>query len=323
MAGEIPLLCVVGPTAVGKTEIAIELAGELGGEIVSADSMQIYKRMDIGTAKPAAAERTRARFHLIDFVEPDEPYSVQQYQRDAEAAIAAIHGRGALPIMCGGTGLYVNAVIDRYVFPPGDGAEGIRERLGQEAARDGPEALHRRLQEVDPETAARTHARNVKRVIRALEVYALTGQPISRVASVDPDGEMEYSILLMGLRRPRDELYQRIEARVDAMMGAGLLDEVAALVRSGCDRRLQSMQAIGYRQLAAHIVGELSLRDAVAAAKRDTRRYAKRQMTWFRRDRRVRWIDVSDRSGAGEAAGAIAAMWQAQARRRDGTALRR
>ncbi len=314
MAGKIPLLCIIGPTATGKTGIAIEVARDLGGEIVSADSMQIYRHMAIGTAKPTAAERARARFHLVDFVEPDEPYSVQQYQGDAEAAIEEIHGRGALPILCGGTGLYVSALVDRYVFPPGVRTDGLREQLEREAEQDGPEALHRRLQDVDPETAAKTHPRNVRRVIRALEVHALSGEPISRVASVDPHGEIQYTVKQFGICMPRAELYQRIDARVDAMMAGGLLDEVTALVERGFGRALQSMQAIGYRQLAGHIADGTPLDDAVAAVKRDKRRYAKRQLTWFRRDQRMRWIDVSEYEGAREAAEVVVAEWRPHTR---------
>ncbi|MFQ5811068.1 MAG: tRNA (adenosine(37)-N6)-dimethylallyltransferase MiaA [Armatimonadota bacterium] len=310
MADRIPLLCIVGPTATGKTEIAIDVARRLGGEIVSADSMQIYRRMDIGTAKPTAAEREQAAFHLIDFVEPDQPYSVQQYQGAAEAAIRSIHQRGALPILCGGTGLYVSAVLDHYVFPPGDGTEGIREQLEEDARRHGPQALHRRLHEIDPDTAARTSPQDIKRVIRALEVFALTGEAISRAASVDPHSEMQYTVAVFGISMPRAGLYHRIEQRVDAMMDAGLLDEVAGLLRDGYGRHLQAMQAIGYRQLAAHLAGETSLSDGVAAVKRDTRRYAKRQLTWLRRDERVRWIDVLQHGGAQEVAGAIAAKWR-------------
>ncbi|MGD8237476.1 MAG: tRNA (adenosine(37)-N6)-dimethylallyltransferase MiaA [Armatimonadota bacterium] len=310
MADRIPLLCIVGPTATGKTRISIELARALGGEIVSADSMQIYRRMDIGTARPTATEREQATFHLIDFVEPDRPYSVQQYQGAAEAAIRSIHQRGALPILCGGTGLYVSAVLDHYVFPPGDGTEGTREQLEEDARRHGPEALHRRLQQIDPEAAARTSPRDVKRVVRALEVFALTGETISRAASVDPHSEMQYTVAVFGICMPRPGLYQRIEQRVDAMMEAGLLDEVAGLLREGYDRRLQAMQAIGYRQLAAHLAGETSLSDAIAAVKRDTRRYAKRQLTWLRRDERVRWTDVLEHGGAQKVADAIAAKWR-------------
>ncbi len=317
MAGWIPLLCIVGPTAVGKTEVAIELATQLGGEIVSADSMQIYKRMDIGTAKPTPEQRAQARFHLIDYVAPDEPYSVQRYQREAESAIAEIHERGALPLMCGGTGLYVNAVLDHYVFPPGDGTEGIREQLQQEATQHGPEALHRRLQDIDPDTAAKTPPQNVKRVMRALEVFALTGKPMSRVASVDRSSEIEYNPLLVGTCMPRARLYQQIEARVDAMMAAGLLEEVEGLLGDGYGRHLQSMQALGYRQLAAYVAGEASLSEAVDAVKVATRRYAKRQLTWLRPDQRVNWIDLPERKCLWGAVHAILALWHEHMRRDD------
>jgi len=317
MAGRIPLLCIVGPTAVGKTEVAIELATQLGGEIVSADSMQIYKRMDIGTAKPTPEQRAQARFHLIDYVAPDEPYSVQRYQREAKSAIAEIHERGALPLMCGGTGLYVKAVLDHYVFPPGDGTEGIREQLQQEATQHGPEALHRRLQDSDPDAAAKTPPQNVKRVIRALEVFALTGKPMSRVASVDRSSEIEYNPLLVGICMPRARLYQQIEARVDGMMAAGLLEEVEGLLGDGYGRHLQSMQALGYRQLAAYVAGETSLSDAVDAVKVATRRYAKRQLTWLRPDQRVNWIDLPERQCLWGAVHAILALWHEHMRRDD------
>jgi len=300
--GAIPLLTIVGPTAVGKTAVAIEVARRLDGEIVSADAMQVYIGLDIGTAKPTAEERQQARFHLIDCVDPTEPYTVQQYQRDAEAAIADIHSRGKLPILCGGTGLYVSAVVDHYLFPPGGKGTGLRASLEGEAERLGPEALHQRLAVVDPAAAARIHPRNVRRVIRALEACSLSGRPLSELQTVDVVPRLRYNHHAFGLTMPRQVLYARISERFERMVAAGLVQEVERLVERGVSPNCQALQALGYRHVAAAWQGLLTVEEALRLAQRDTRRYAKRQYTWFRRDRRVCWVDVHRLGGPGAAA---------------------
>jgi tRNA dimethylallyltransferase len=304
-AGPTPLVAIVGPTGVGKTAVATIVAERLGGEIVSADSMQIYRGLDIGTAKPTPEDRKRAPFHLIDIVSPGERYTVQQFQRDAEAAISDIARRGRLPILCGGTGLYVDAVVDHYVFPPEAEDTGLRARLEDEAAREGPAKLHARLAALDSEAAARIHPNNVRRVIRALEICLVSGRPLRDSQTVDANPPMQYTATLYGLRLDSGRLYHRIERRFDEMLAAGLMAEVRELVRQGHGPDAQFMQALGYRHLAAYVLGTLPEADAVRLAKRDTRRYAKRQYTWFRRDRRIRWLDLDEVGGPEGAADLI------------------
>lgn len=291
----IPLLVIAGPTAAGKTEIALQVAECVGGEIVSADSMQIYQRMDIGTAKPTAEERARAPIHLIDFVPPDGEYTVSDFCRDAARIIAEIDARGRLPILCGGTGLYIRALTEGFDFPIGPPDKSIRARLWAEAQERGPQALHARLARLDPAAAARIEPGDARRTIRALEVHELTGRPISaaqRRRAVDALTAPEYTCAKYVLTAPRELLFARIERRVDAMMAAGWPDEVRALLASGVNTRSQSMQAIGYRHLLQHRSGERGLEETVELIKRDTRRYAKRQMTWLRAGRGYRWLAI-------------------------------
>lgn len=288
----IPLIVIGGPTATGKTEAALRIAERHGGEIVSADSMQIYRGFDTGTAKPTAAERARAPFHLVDNVDPHQPYTVADFQRDARAAIADIHSRGRLPILCGGTGLYIRAVLGGLSFPPGGSEETqqIRRRLEAEADASGLPALYRRLQEVDPPTAARLASADRKRIIRALEVYEQTGRPFSALALVDDAAKVNYNAASFALTSPRPVLYRRIDERVDAMLAAGWLKEVEQLRANGLTASHQAMQAIGYRHLLDYLSHGGDWSEVVAAIKRDTRRYAKRQLTWFRRER-MQWLE--------------------------------
>ncbi len=291
-----PLLALVGPTAVGKTALSLELADALGGEIVSADSRQIYRRLDIGTAKPTPAERARAPHHLIDVVDPDQPLTLAEYQRLAYAAIADIHARGRLPLLVGGTGLYVRAVLEGLRIPPAPPDATLRARLEEEAAAAGAPALHAQLAAIDPTAAARIDPRNVRRVIRALEVCLATGRPISEQQGAEPP---PYRILRVGLTRPRPELYARIDARVDAMIAAGLVDEVRSLLARGYSSRLPALSGLGYRQIIRYLAGELSLAEAVQEIKRQTRRFVHQQQTWFRPDDpRIRWYDLSITSHA-------------------------
>ncbi len=286
----IPLLVIAGPTAAGKTAAAIEVAKAVGGEIVSADSMQIYRGMDIGTAKPTPQQQRQAVFHLIDIVNPDENYNVAFFQQDAQRAIVDIHRRGLLPILCGGTGLYIQAVVAHFDFPPGPYDEQIRQHLEEEAAEVGTEEMYQRLREVDPEAATRIESQDLRRIIRALEVYELTGQPLSQQQRVDETPAVKYNKLSYVLTCPRTLLYQRIAQRVDEMMKCGWLAEVQRLRRAGCHCQMQSMQAIGYRHLLEYLEKGTDLEETVAQIKRDIRRFAKRQLTWFRNMTDFDWL---------------------------------
>lgn len=288
-----PLLVLVGPTAVGKTSLSLRLAEALNGEVVSADSMQVYIGMDIGTAKPTREERARVVHHLIDVVEPTEPFSVARYAELAHQAIAAIHTRGHLPILTGGTGLYIRAVVDGLPLPPAPPNPEIRARLAEEARRLGPAALHERLARVDPVSAARLHPNDLRRIIRALEIYETTGRP--RSATQAPSGAASrYRAHWFGLTRPRASLYKRIDERVEAQIAAGLVQEVQALRARGWNPRATSVQALGYKEILDYLDGKVTLEEAKARLKKATRQYAKRQLSWWRADRRIRWINLDD-----------------------------
>jgi len=292
----IPLLMIVGPTAVGKSEVAVRVALELGGEVVTADSMQVYRGLDIGTAKPTAAERRGVPHHMIDVVDPDEEYSVARYQEQATEAIADIAARGQRPLLVGGSGLYVRAVVDGLDFPLAADPV-LRKRLTEQARDLGAAALHARLAQVDPAAAARIHPNDEKRILRALEVYESTGRPISAQQTIAPGAQSRYNITAYGLTLPRPALYPRIEARVDRMIERGLVEEVEGLLARGYGERLVSMRGLGYRQIIGYLRGQYEFISAVGRVKRDTRRLAKRQLTWFRADRRLRWIDVEEAGG--------------------------
>ena len=293
---EDPLLVLVGPTAVGKTQLSLRLAAELDGEIVSADSMQVYKFMDIGTAKPTPKERRQIPHHLLDICLPNESFSVARYQRLAWDAIASIHRRGKLPILTGGTGLYVQAVVDGLNFPPRPYDKQYRAQLQAMAREEGPEAVHRLLQQVDPETASRLHPNNLRRVIRALEISHCTGRPMSEHLADEPRQKPPYDLYMYGLTRDRSELYQRINLRVDEMIQAGLVDEVKGLMEMRYAEGKTALQALGYKEILAYLQGVRTLEESIELLKRDTRRYAKRQLTWFRRDRRIRWFNLSEKT---------------------------
>ncbi len=286
------VLVIVGPTAVGKTALAVHLAQHLGGEVISADSRQIYRGMDIGTAKATTQEQAVAPHHLIDVVEPDQELTLAHYQRLAMDAIAAVWARGRLPMMVGGTGLYVRAVLEGWTIPEVPPNETLRERLYERAEREGHEALHAELAEVDSAAAERIDARNVRRVIRALEVYRETGTPISELQHKCPPG---YDTLILGLTMPREWLYERVDRRVDEMVAHGLVQEVRGLLDRGYDPDLPSMSALGYAEIIQHLQGELSLEDAVALIKRNTRRFIRQQYNWFRiSDPKIHWFDVTE-----------------------------
>ena len=268
----------------------MQVAGALGAEIISADSRQIYRFMEIGTAKPSARELRLAPHHLLDIVAPDETLTLAQYQTLAYETIDRLHSRGKLPLLVGGTGLYVRAVVEGYSVPEVPPQAALRRRLEREAAMHGADALHARLSTVDPESAGKIDPRNVRRVVRALEVYETTGQPISALQRKNPP---PYNILQIGLTLPREVLYRRIDERVDRMVAAGLVDEVRHLETAGYGWELPSMSALGYAQIGAYLRGERTLDEAIAQIKRDTRRFVHRQYTWFRlNDPRIHWFSA-------------------------------
>lgn len=285
-----PLVVIVGPTAVGKTAVAIELARRLRGEVISADSRQVYRQMDIGTAKPTAMQRTQVPHHLVDILDPSEHLSLAVFQQLAYEAIADVTERGKLPLLVGGTGQYVTAIVEGWGIPRVEPLPALRADLAVFANIYSPTVLHDWLKRVDPTAADSIDYRNVRRVIRALEVFLISGRPISDHQRKSPP---PYRILQIGLTRSRDALYQRIDRRVDRMMEAGLLDEVRALVDAGYDWDLPSMAGLGYRQFAPFFAGEATLTETVSLIKTETHRFVRHQDTWFRRnDETIHWYDL-------------------------------
>ena len=286
------ILVIAGPTVVGKTEYAIEAAKTFDGEIVSCDSMQLYQYMDIGSAKPTEAEQQEAVHHLIDFLDPREPFSVARYQQLARAAIDDILARGRLPIISGGTGLYLNSILYDMDFAGAGEDADLRDQLRKTADSEGPEALHEHLRELDPEAAERIHPNNVKKVIRAIErLKAGEGEvrPFDGCICVNES----YNPLLVCLTRDREELYARINERVDVLIEAGLVDEVRSLMAMGLTADDISMKGIGYKEIIDYLNGETTLEDAIEIIKKNTRHYAKRQLTWFRRYDTINLFDLS------------------------------
>ena len=288
MSKKIVVIC--GPTASGKTALSIALAKAFDGEVVSADSMQIYRRMDIGTAKPSLAEREGVPHHMLDVAQPGESYSVSRYAGEASACVEDILARGKLPIVCGGTGLYIDGLIRGTDFQPAGTDSGLRDKLEGEWEAQGAEAMMARLAAVDPDSAARLHLSDKRRILRALEVYLATGETITvhnaRTKAIPP----RYEAVMIGLNtEPRQILYDRIDRRVGVMLEQGLLQEVRSLLEDGLLEGTAA-QAIGYKELLAHFRGEMSLEAAADLIRQKSRNYAKRQLTWFRRDERVKWI---------------------------------
>ena len=283
-----PVLVICGPTGIGKTAVAIAAAETFGGEIISADSMQVYRYMDIGTAKPSIEERARSPHHLIDVVDPDDDFDAARFSQTAREIAVAIVRRSAVPIVAGGTGLYIKAMLyGLFRAEPPDPL--TRQRLRQEAAEKGSEALHRRLAEIDAPAADRIHSHDTFRIIRALETASATGEPITDHHRRHGFRESPFRVMKIGLDMDRPALYDRINRRVDAMIDAGLLDEVRGLQSRGYGGDLKSMQSLGYRHMAAFTSGLLTWEEAVRTMKRDTRRFAKRQLTWFRADKEIVW----------------------------------
>ena len=308
----IPIAAIVGPTATGKSEVGIEVAGIVGGEIVSVDSMQVYKGMDIGTAKVMPEERytkdgRHIPHHMLDIVDPQVPYSVGRYQEEAGQVIKDIFSRGKLPILVGGTGLYFNALVYEYEFKPGGQNTQLRWELWNHAEKEGALSLHERLKAVDPKAASAIHPNDIKRVVRALEVYYQTGRPISESTK---ERKQTYSIAATGLYMEREELYARVEQRVDIMLGKGLVEEVRQLLNQGIKPDGISMQALGYKEIAGFLLGQYSYDECVHMLKRNTRRFAKRQMTWFKRDKNIKWFNVQEYESKKQLVETIACYFQ-------------
>jgi len=286
-------ICILaGPTAVGKTEISLVLAKSLCGEIISADSAQVYKYMDIGTAKLKEEEMQGIRHYMIDEVTPDMDFSVAQFREKAELYIKDINDRGKLPIITGGTGLYINSLLNNLDFTDSISDEEYRKEMQETAQAKGNEYVHAMLEAVDPASYKRLHPNDLRRVIRALEVYKHTGRPISYFQEESRKQPPRYDFAYITLTMDRRKLYERIDQRVDKMMASGLVEEVEGLIKRGYGRELNSMQALGYKEIADYLHGLVTKDEAVRILKRDTRHYAKRQLTWFRGDKRVNWVDV-------------------------------
>lgn len=286
-----PLLVLTGPTAVGKTKLSLALARAVGGEIISADSVQVYRHMDIGSAKIKKEEMQGIPHHLIDVLDPTEDFHIVMFQKMAKEAMAGIYSRGHIPILTGGTGFYIQAVTKDIDFTNAEQEDGYRKELENMAIARGSESLHRMLEEVDPKSAKEIHPNNVKRVIRALEFYHQNGTPISGHNEVQRQQISPYNLAYFVLNAPRPLLYERIEKRVDEMLSEGLVEEVQKLRNMGCCQGMVSMQGLGYKEILSYLEGDCSLEEAVYILKRDTRHFAKRQLTWFRREPEVIWLD--------------------------------
>ncbi len=293
------LVVICGPTAVGKTGFAIELAGQFGGEIIGADSMQVYRCMDIGTAKPTADERRRAVHHMVDILDPDEDFDAVHYARMADDCIARLTAEGKIPFVVGGTGLYIKALIHGLTdAAPSDPI--VRERLHDELAASDAPSMHRRLQACDPDSAGRIHPNDTYRILRALEVFEITGRPIARHYDEHGFSGLRYDALHIGLSLPREVLYTRINQRVDMMLAGGFVDEVRRLLANGYGPGLKSMQSLGYRHMVDFLQGKMGWQEAVRTMKRDHRRYAKRQLTWFGATPGMHWLSPDQQRQAAD-----------------------
>lgn len=291
---------IVGPTAVGKSEVAIELAKRINGEIVSCDSRQVYKYLNIGTAKPTKEERKKIPHYLIDIIEPDEEFNAFLYARKAHAAISRIHRKRKIPILVGGSGLYVRAAIDGIFLGAKKNKE-IRARLEKFSSSN----LYKKLKKVDSETASRLHPHDKVRIVRALEVYELTGQPIAALQEISKGKKPNYDLIMIGLKRKREELYQRINQRVEEMIEEGLIKEVESLLEKGFSKDLIGLKGLGYKEIIGYLKGEYDLKEAIRLLKRNTRRFAKRQLTWFKQDKRIHWLEIAEKDSANRIASEI------------------
>ncbi len=291
-----PLVILTGPTAVGKTALSISLSKSIGGEIISADSMQIYKHMDIGSAKITREEMQGVPHYLIDELMPDEEFNIVRFKQMAVEAMEKIYANGHIPIVTGGTGFYIQALLYDVDFTENEADSEYRTELELLAKERGSRYLHDMLKEVDPASAKAIHCNNIKRVIRALEYFKLTGEKISEHNETESKKESPYNFAYLVLNRKRDVLYERIEKRIDIMLDNGLIDEVRRLKEMGYTRDMVSMQGLGYKEILDYLNGSITLDEAVYILKRDTRHFAKRQLTWFRREREVNWLDIDDMS---------------------------
>lgn len=289
-----PLVILTGPTAVGKTALSIGIAKRINGEIISADSMQVYKHMDIGTAKIMAEEMDGVKHYLIDEYEPDEEFNVTIFQKRAKEAMEEIYKAGKIPVIVGGTGFYIQALLYDIDFSEEENVDGYRKHLYNLAVENGNEYVHNMLKEVDPEYAAGIHANNLKRVVRALEFYHETGQKLSMHNEKQQEKESPYNFVYFVLNNDRKILYDRIDARVCKMFKDGLVDEVKSLRAAGFTKDMVSMQGIGYKEVFEYLDGNMSLDDTIDLIQKDTRHFAKRQLTWFRREKDVTWMDYQD-----------------------------
>lgn len=288
-----PLLVITGPTAVGKTELSIKIARKVKGEIISADSMQIYKKMDIGTAKITKEDMKEIPHHMLDIVEPDYDFSVAEYQEYVDKLIPEIINRGAIPILVGGTGLYIKAIVEGFLFPEMPNDLKLREKLEKEAKEHGNEYIHQQLEKIDPQMAKKLHPNDLRRVIRGIEVYQQSGKTITYFRKKQEEKPERYHSLKIGLTRDREELYQRINQRVDIMMKEGLIEEVKELINSGYNIGETALQGLGYKEIISYLNGDYSIDEAARIIKRDTRHFAKKQLTWFRRDDKINWFNLS------------------------------
>lgn len=287
------MVILTGPTAVGKTELSIRLAKAVNAEIISADSMQVYQKMDIGTAKIRPEEMQGVRHYLVDELDPSEEFHVAKFQEMAKDALHQIYGKGKIPLIVGGTGFYIQGLLYDIDFTKEDGDKSYREFLNQKAKSEGNDVLHQMLHEIDPVSAEKIHQNNVKRVIRALEFYKMNGYPISRHNEEEAKKQSPYNFVYFVLNHQRDILYDRINRRVDLMMQEGLIDEVRKLKEEGYKKSMVSMQGIGYKEVFEYLEGNLSLDETIDTIKKDTRHFAKRQLTWFGREKEVTMIDKS------------------------------
>jgi tRNA dimethylallyltransferase len=288
------VIIIVGPTAVGKTKLSLQIAQQVDCEIISADSRQVYKLMDIGTAKPNPSERQQAKHHFIDIKFPDEYYSAGMFGKEARQVINKLCDNGKLPLVVGGSGLYIRALVDGFFDEPIADAE-VKRILKERVRQEGLQALYEQLNEVDPQLASQLHPNDTQRILRGLEVWQITGKPLSFFQQ-QPLDKADFESIFIGLTMERDRLYQKIEQRVEEMMMSGFAEEVVQLEEKGYSPELSSLQTVGYKEMFKYLKGQLSLEETVTLIKQKTRQYAKRQLTWFRSDKRICWFDVTDES---------------------------
>lgn len=293
------LIVIIGPTAVGKTELSLELAKKMSTEIISGDSMLVYKGFDIGTAKPTLLEQKSVQHHMIDILNPEQEFSVTQFKAYAQEHIQNINSKGKIPILAGGTGLYVKSLVEDYAFNETPGDEVYRRELETLAEKQGKEYVHDMLRAVDSKTAERLHVNDFRRVIRALEVYHMGGELISQDKAMLEDGKLAYDAVVIGLNRERSHLYERINQRVDLMIESGFVEEVQVLLKAGVPRNCQAMKGIGYLDIIGYLDGLISLDTAIENIKKSTRHFAKRQLTWYRKMPYIHWYDVEAYSSKG------------------------